>query len=90
LRFTVRQVAVLAMVNVPGYQVAEGVHIWPLGYGNYVMGIGNHIHRPYLIHLLLKKSSEAGDHYLLLAVSTQISEKAFTAMASPHPRVQEQ
>jgi len=75
------------MLNVLGCQVAEGVHIWPLDYGNYVIGIGNHIHRHYLIHLLLK-SSEAGDHYPLLAVSTRISTKAFTAMASSHHRGQ--
>jgi hypothetical protein len=87
LSFTVRQVTVLAIFNAPGYQVAEGVYIWPSDYGNYVIGIGNHIHRPYLIHLLLK-SRAAGDHYLLLAVSTHISTKAFTAMVPPHPRVQ--
>jgi len=81
LSFTVRQVTVLAMFDILGYQVAEGVHIWHFDYGNYVIGIGNHIHRPYLIHLLLK-SSEAGDDYLLLAVSTQISRKAYTAVAS--------
>jgi hypothetical protein len=60
----------LAMFDVLGCQVAEGVHIWHFDYGNCVVGIGNHIHRPYLIPLLLK-SSEAGYYYLLLPVSAR-------------------